>query len=130
MAHTKHNCEIFGCNTKISFNCQVQWTYCIKVCVWCTACIKMVIRGVTEAMMHYSLGYTLGYSLSNSPHYKNILHKQVKIQTITLKWASEKTSKDCWHNVEKLYTSTWTVKHWNILTIYGCVQKHNTYITN
>jgi len=46
--------------------------------------IKMVIRGVTEAM-HYSLGYTLDYSLSNIPHYKNILYKQVKIQNITLK---------------------------------------------
>jgi len=42
--------------------------------------IKMVIRDVIEAM-HYSLGY----SLSNNPHYKNILHKQVKIQNIILK---------------------------------------------
>lgn len=55
--------------------------------------IKMVHYGVIEAM-HYILGYTMGYSLSNSPHYKNILHKQVKIKKVILKWASEKTSKD------------------------------------
>jgi len=24
MVRTKHNCEIFGCNTNISLNCQVQ----------------------------------------------------------------------------------------------------------
>jgi len=49
--------------------------------------------GVIEAT-HYLLGYIMGYSLSNSPHYKNILHKQVKIKKVILKWASEKTSKD------------------------------------